>query len=311
MAEPEIHFVISAPRSGSTWLTKALNQHEEIFATEHRLFGDFCEVWQNNDGTSSPRITFDKYAEAFSVHYSFEEMGLNRRQFRDALERSFANFIVSFAQRRTNKRIVIDKITPYPGTAANVVKRIGQLFPQSKIIQLVRDGRDVLTSGTYDWLLKDAEGTPRYEYFVEKKPIVLERFFDDAVIEKWANNWKETIEAFAQPAAAQLRYENMKSDLPSQLQRVFEAVDANDASVNTSATLRAVEVTDFKNQTGRSEGDDQSPTAKARKGVAGDWKQHFTRHDGQLFDAIAGPQLIELGYEPDNSWVDGLPESLA
>ena len=72
MADTDFHFVVSAPRSGSTWLANALNQHPEIFATEHRLFGNFCQVWQNNDGTSSPRITFDSYARAFSVHYFFD-----------------------------------------------------------------------------------------------------------------------------------------------------------------------------------------------------------------------------------------------
>jgi len=112
MAKPEIHFVISAPRSGSTWLTTALNQHPEIFATEHRLFGDFCEVWQNNDGSTSPRITFDKYAQAFSVHYFYDAMGMNRGEFLNAFEKSFANFLVGFATNRTDKKFVVDKITP-------------------------------------------------------------------------------------------------------------------------------------------------------------------------------------------------------
>ena len=169
MAKPEIHFVISAPRSGSTWLTTALNQHPEIFATEHRLFGDFCEVWKNNDGSTSPRITFDKYAQAFSVHYFFDAMGMKRGEFLNAFEKSFANFLVSFATKRTDKKFVIDKITPYPGKASMVVEKIRKLFPESKIIQLVRDGRDVLTSGTYDWLLKDAEGSDRYRFHVDRE----------------------------------------------------------------------------------------------------------------------------------------------
>ena len=42
-----VHFVISAPRSGSTWLQRALNEHPQVFCTEHRLFGRFCEIWPN------------------------------------------------------------------------------------------------------------------------------------------------------------------------------------------------------------------------------------------------------------------------
>ena len=306
MAEPELHFVISAPRSGSTWLTKSLNQHAEIFATEHRLFGEFCEVWQNNDGTTSPRITFDKYAEAFSVHYFFESLGLDRKSFQDSFVRSFANFLVGFAGRRSGKKVIVDKITPYPGTAELVVQKIRRLFPKSKIIQLVRDGRDVLTSGTFDWLLKDAQGTDRYRYFVDKEAgFELKRFFDDDVIRKWAENWLETIECFeSSPADVVVSYESMKQDLAGELDRIAGAVGASPGNIESLEGLS------FEQMSGRKEGDGSQPTAKARKGVVGDWKSHFTRADGELFDSIAGKQLVSLGYEKDSSWVQGLPLTL-
>ena len=309
MTAPEIHFVISAPRSGSTWLTTALNQHPEIFATEHRLFGDFCEVWQNNDGSSSPRITFDSYAKAFSVHYFFEQLGMNREQFLETFQKSFVNYLISFASRKSGKRIILDKITPYPGTASMVVGKIRELFPQSKIIQLVRDGRDVLTSGTYDWLLKDAQGTDRYKYHVESQPgFQLDRFFDDAVIEKWAGNWKETLLPFNEtPADVRVTYEAMKQDLVLSLKDVFRVVGAFDDGAVAGI---ADQETRFKKMTGREVGDAQSPTAKARKGIAGDWKRHFTVRDGRIFHEIAGAQLIQYGYESDPHWFQSLPRVL-
>lgn len=311
MAEPEIHFVISAPRSGSTWLTKAINCHDEIFATEHRLFGEFCEVWQNNDGSSSPRITLDKYAQAFAVHYFHDEMGLNHAQFINIFQKSFANFIVGFAQRRTGKRIVLDKITPYPGTASLVVRKIRRMFPDSKIVQLVRDGRDVLTSGTYDWLLKDAEGTPRHDYLVKQSASRLERFFDDEVIKKWAGNWQETITAFAGDTPdVVVTYESMKSDFSTAMHRIFETVQTSGGAQDNAAVETATEATDFQKMTGRREGDTAQPTAKARRGVAGDWQRHFTRRDGELFHGIAGEQLIGTGYVADATWTQQLPDVL-
>ena len=165
MDKPQLHFIISAPRSGSTWLTTALNGHPEIFGTEHRLFGDFCEIWQNNDGTSSPRITFDKFAKTFGTHYFFQFMNRDYGGFVEDFQKSFANFLCHFASARTGKNVIIDKITPYPGTAQLVVNEIERMFPEAKIIQLVRDGRDVLTSGTFDWLLKDSQGTDRHEFY--------------------------------------------------------------------------------------------------------------------------------------------------
>lgn len=315
--QPNIHFVISAPRSGSTWLTTAMNHHQDIFATEHRLFGEFCEVWNNNDGTTSPRITFDKYAKSFAVHYFHDAMGLDRHAFLESMQRSFVNFIVGYATRRTGASIVVDKITPYPGTSEMVVGKIRSLFPGSKIVQLVRDGRDVLTSGTYDWILKDAVGTPRHRFVVEKKQAHLKRFFDDDVIEKWANNWKETLLPFDdQPADVKVTYEAMKRDLTKELNKIFACVGASGGGDGESddpaesVAQKAARETVFENMTGRQSGDDQSPTAKARKGVAGDWKRHFTIRDGRLFHQIAGDHLISNGYESDPLWFESLPQTL-
>ncbi len=306
--KPDLHFVISAPRSGSTWLTTALNHHPDVFATEHRFFGRFCEIWKNNDGTTAPRITFDSYARAFAMHYFHGFMELSYESFVEEFQKAFAGFMVNFATQRTGKRIVIDKITPYPGTAELVVREIKRLFPDSTVIQLVRDGRDVLTSGTFDWLLKDAEGTKRYEYFVNSSTDRrLDRFFDDEVIEKWALNWKETVTAFENALGhLQIRYEQMKADLPAELQKIFTAVGAD---ADSSIARKCAEQTTFEKLTGRPAGD-EIPTAKARKGVVGDWKNYFTRIDGEQFSALAGHQLVQLHYETDSRWVAELPESL-
>jgi len=94
------------------------------------------------------------------------------------------------------------------------------------------------------------------------------------------------------------------------LKTVFETVGTNNPTADNAAAMAATEATRFKDVSGRSEGDSSSPTAKARKGVAGDWKLHFTRRDGQLFHDIAGDTLIKLEYETDDSWISQLPDEL-
>ena len=309
MGNPNLHFVISAPRSGSTWLTTALNHHPEIFATEQRLFGQFCQIWNNNDGTTSPRITFDKFADAFAVHYFHDFLELDRKQFLDEFQVGFADFLVDFARQRSDKVIVVDKITPYPGTAELVVSRIRKLFPGSKIVQLVRDGRDVVTSGTFDWLLKDAIGTERHEFFVNSKPgTKLKRFFDNAVIEKWALNWRETVDVFCDSEAdARITYEQMTRDMANELSKIVKLFGANPIPEISQYCAAAAT---FEKMTGRPVGH-EVPTAKARKGIVGDWKNYFTREDGEIFDRFAGEQLIALGYEPNREWIERLPQQLA
>lgn len=304
----QLHFIVSAPRSGSTWLTSAINHHPALFGTEQRLFGDFCEVWSNNDGTQAPRITFDKYAKSFAMHYFYQYMNRDYGSFVEDFKKSFVNFLLHFAQGRTGKNIVVDKITPYPGTAELVVSEIRRMFPQAKIIHLVRDGRDVLTSGTFDWLLKDAEGTDRHEFYFNPIPgMKLDRFFDAAVIKKWARNWCETIDVFAdQPADHLITYEAMKEDMATALSGVFEVLGVDHYE---ELCVRCEEATTFEAMTGRPPGE-EDPTAKARKGVVGDWRNFFTLADGELFDALAGEQMAAVSYEPDSNWVKHLPLKL-
>ncbi len=308
MDKPQIHFIISAPRSGSTWLTTALNGHPEIFGTEQRLFGNFCEIWQNNDGSTAPRITFDKYADAFGMHYFYQFMNRDYGTFVEDFKKSFVNFLCHFAHGRTGKSIIVDKITPYPGTTKYVVDEIHRLFPESKIIHLVRDGRDVLTSGTFDWLLKDAEGTDRHEFYFNPIPgMKLERFFDAKVIKKWAANWTETIDVFDDQApAARITYEEMKDEMSESLVKVFETLGVESTTAIADA---CAEASTFEQMSGRPPGM-EDPTAKARKGITGDWKNYFTLADGELFDALAGEQMQKMGYEANSEWVKSLPPKL-
>ena len=47
-----------------------------------------------------------------------------------------------------------------------------------------------------------------------------------------------------------------------------------------------------------------------RKGEIGDWKNYFTRRDGQMFHELAGNQLLAAGYATDARWFETLPDEL-
>ena len=309
MAHPHLHFLISAPRSGSTWLAKSLNQHPEIMATEQRLFGDFTDVWPQKEGGHSLKITQDAYIRNLSGFYFFEELKLEKREF----VREFQDFLIQqmtdFALQRSGKKRLVDKITPYSGTSERVIRNIRSRLPGSKIIQLVRDGRDVLTSGTFDWLRFNSTDTPRHAFFVEQVPgMQLDRFFDDSTIKQWATDWRDTIEIFQHKAPdIQVRYEALLAEQGSELKRIFQTLEVTASQTLADACAAA---TTFRQLTGRETGDER-PTEKARKGVFGDWKNYFTRRDGELFQQIAGTQLERLGYAPDGSWINALPERLS
>ncbi len=308
------HFIVSAPRSGSTWLMQALNQHPQIYATEQRLFGNFCEIWPNLDGTATPRITFDQFATANAMHMQFQPLGLNRKSFIEQFQTSYHEFLHGFYKShfdksRVDKSVFVDKVTPYRGTVAQVLKSIRHFFPDSKIIYLVRDGRDVVTSGAFDWLAREPRDSARYQAFIDREPnLKLERFFDDQLLETWANHWQECHLAIQQSGwtTLSLRYESMLADQAVELQRVCNLLAVDDS---LEGCQQCADQVGFEKMTGRKPGS-ADPTAKARTGIAGNWKQWFTKMDGQLFAEHAGEALFALEYEVEGNWFQKLPQSL-
>ena len=49
------NFIIASPRSGTTWMSKMLNAHPNIFCVERRLFGDYADLVLD-EGANKPRL---------------------------------------------------------------------------------------------------------------------------------------------------------------------------------------------------------------------------------------------------------------
>lgn len=305
-----VAFVVSAPRSGSTWLQRALNQHPAVYCTEHRLFGDYYDVVPTAEGDEALRCTLDRYAGLLHEYHAFRALGVSRKRFDEAVTAHLVQSMLAFSHAQSGKPVLVDKVTPYLGTAETVLRRIRKYLPDARLIQLTRDGRDVLASGVFDWIRRVKRDHPRHAVFVERRPGArVARFFDDDDIAQWAEEWAGPIRAFEKlaPRAPRISYEGMKSDQGAVLAGLFGelSLEADPAMI-----AACVEGATFRKMSGGRRAGEGVAVAKARKGVVGDWRNYFTRRDGRLFHEIAGGELIALGYERDEGWVDALPEDL-
>lgn len=303
------HFLISAPRSGSTWLARGLGEHPELVTTENRLFGNFFELWKNNAGRAVPRITADQFILGLSRHSFFDSLGFqSAHEMADDLLPEFQNFLAEYIKRRSGKSVLVDKLTPYLGTSDLVYSQIRK-SPATKIINLIRDGRDVAVSGVFDWIRREEVDSPRYRFFAKQESgASLTRFFDDELLQRWAKYWVEPlVAAHANPGnSLEIRYEDMLTDQAAQLERAFDFLAIQSGPELAVACASAVT---FEQVTGRASGDAE-PLAKTRKGIAGDWRNFFTKHDAQLFLELTDPWLQELGYESDHAWISKCPDTL-
>ena len=180
-------------------------------------------------------------------------------------------------------------------------------------IVMWRDGRDVVVSHYYYHLfhrrtvmpgwaeaqqerlgIEDARDIQRY------LPRYIDYCFTDgppfnmtwtSFIETWKNrtNYVET------------SYEAMQENPGRELKKILEYLSVY--SVDDAKLGACISKFSFENVTGRKPGNENA-YCFIRKGIVGDWKNHFTREAREVFDHYAGQALIDLGYEADHSWVD-------
>jgi len=117
----------------------------------------------------------------------------------------------------------------------------------------------------------------------------------------WQDHVREWRGEAARERATYVSYEQLLEDARGHVKRVAEALGGRE--IEDWRVEMAVEKFSMKRQTGREAGQEDR-SHFIRKGVAGDWVNHFTRESAELFDRLAGDVLIELGYEPDRSWVE-------
>lgn len=112
----------------------------------------------------------------------------------------------------------------------------------------------------------------------------------------WVRSWHERRDP---QRSLELRYEQMLADPRGTLERVADLYrlprdEATIASILEATSFRAM-------SGGRDSGQDNSG-AFVRKGVAGDWKNHFDEPTKDLYKDEIGGFLIDFGYEKDTDW---------
>ncbi len=117
-------------------------------------------------------------------------------------------------------------------------------------------------------------------------------------------NWPTHIGQWCSPRHEQVAYLSYEELLATPVETLARCIGQFvDEAVNLERLQSTVDRYSFNRMAGRQRGEEDRGSF-LRKGVAGDWKNHFTREAAQVFDKYAGPTLIDLGYEKDRAWVD-------
>ena len=112
----------------------------------------------------------------------------------------------------------------------------------------------------------------------------------------WVRSWHDNR---APEASLVLKYEQLLADPVGEMTRVAELFELDSSHETVGAIVAANSFQSLSG--GRSEGQEDSGSL-FRKGVIGDWENHFTPELKELYKERIGDFLVEFGYEDDQTW---------
>lgn len=276
-------FVVGCPRSGTTLLQRMLNAHPHLAVANDTHF--IARAVQSAAAGSVLKAASPRHkAElvTWTRHYHrFPRLGVSEEDVdrADAGSETFPEFVEQLYRalaERQGKRLAGEKTPDY-------VRHLGtlhSLFPETRTLHIVRDGRDVALS-----LLEWAHG--------EKGPGRLELWQHEpvAVCALW---WRMQVRG--QHAAGRLpegryleiNYESLVAEPTANLSAIAEFL-ALPESEEMLRYNRGKARTDPRLSTKKAW---LSPTPGLR-----DWRKQLDSRSVELFEALAGDTLVDNGYE--------------
>jgi LPS sulfotransferase NodH len=293
-------FILGHARSGTTLLMRLANLHPDVLCNRQAHFFTRRPTLQ--------ALTADPDVADWLARGSFR---WNRgRDISSVVQRAAADYILERDARRAGKTIVGDK-SPNSLLNGEAVRRMHDIYPDAKLIFIVRDGRDAALSHRFqsfidatqhltkaDWRIRaeferDPQGfrTPERSLFTEKGI--------RAAAHGWAANVSET-HALGQELYREryhaLKFEDLLADPVAEMLRVWNFLGADTALPSLPpSVLDAQSLNRDANWQDAKAGEiaDAIP-----KGQSGSWQEYFSDRDKRVFDEIAGETLKQWGYRP-------------
>jgi hypothetical protein len=314
---PQVFFIVGYGKSGTTWLKTLLNAHPEVLCKGEGRF--FNREWHREDlramdANVPPRTLYGILASSQDLRLWMQRSiwgrGEDPEMLLSGMTRAAVDYFLQRELAKSGKRIVGDK-TPFL-VGSNVLEEIKDIYPEAKVIHIVRDGRDVEVSWMHHrWrrsadqggaqVLSPAEVERRNAYYNNPQQVTEMGWFDEDELRRRARLWNSQVAGAMKDGPEllgdnyiEVKYEDLLQDTVAQTRQLVNFLGA---SSDKQTVRRCIKKASFKKLSKGRERGEEDPTSFFRKGVAGDWKNVFTERDRRIFQEEAGNLLSKLGYE--------------
>ncbi|MBL7161561.1 MAG: sulfotransferase [Anaerolineales bacterium] len=298
-------FIFGHARSGTTLLTRLIRLHPEVHCN-----------YQGHFFTRKPTMEGLVDSEAIEAWLTRRSNRWNRgRDLSPVMLRAAVEFVLEREARQVGASVIGDK-SPNGLLNGEAVRRMRKIYPDGKLIFIVRDGRDAAVSHRFqqfidaqqhltkhDWSIRrDFERNPE-PYMRGERSIFTEEGIHRAA-ESWVRNVTETDQMgrdfYGEEQYISLRYDDLLKSSWEQMARLwgFLGVDTSLPKLHDLVTEELSSNPDAKWQQHKA-GELVEPL---KKGKSGSWQELFTARDKQIFKDVAGETLIAWGYEKGLDW---------
>ena len=297
-------FIFGHARSGTTLLTRLIRLHPDVHCN-----------YQGHFFTRQP--TLEGLVNQVEVGDWFTRRSNRWNQGRDlspVVLRAISDYVMEREARPLGVKVVGDK-SPNSLLDGEAVRLAYKVYPDGKIIFIVRDGRDAAVSHRFqtfidathhlnkeDWAIREAYERDPEPFRRAERSIFTEKGIRNAA-EGWVKNVSETDKLGREIYAdhfISLRYEDLLTHPWEQMSRLWAFLGVDPDLPALSESLHA----ELSNNPDR---DWQKHKAgelvsSLQKGKSGSWREIFTARDKTVFKDVAGESLITWEYEKTADW---------
>ncbi len=299
----EKFFILGHARSGTTLLMRLIRLHPDVHCNYQAHFFTRRPLLKSLVDTPEAEEWLARKSNRWNYGRDLSPLVL----------RAAADIIMERDAARQGARIVGDK-SPSSVIHGQAVRDLHAVYPDARIVYIVRDGRDVITSERFRNFVEESRFLTSEDKHIiadlRRDPAPFEdgrrSIFTEAFIRRmggdWANDLGEAEDESRRlfgDAFYGLRYEDLLDRPFDEMKKLWAFLGVGvDPVLENAITAEMSSNPDEEWQTRR----DEDIASFLPKGQAGNWRRLFSERDKTVFKAVAGETLVRWNYENDLSW---------
>jgi hypothetical protein len=297
-------FIFGHARSGTTLLMRLARLHPEVHCNYQAHFFTRRPLLKSLVDTPEAEEWLARKSNRWNQGRDLSPLVL----------RAAADFIMERDAAKEGKPIVGDK-SPSSTIHGQAVRDMHAIYPDAKLIYIIRDGRDVLISERFRNFVEESrfltaedkriieelrkDQTP----FTNGTRSIFTVSFIRRVAQGWVTNLIETEDEGKRLFGDNyfsLRYEDLLNQPFDEMSKFWKFLGVKKIEKSLDESLRAEMSSNPDEEWQAKRNGDISSFLP--KGQAGNWTRLFTEKDKSVFKEIAGEMLVKWKYEKDLNW---------